>query len=353
MLNRLLAKISFNEKHREMLYKTIADYVSSGLGVSQYIYKSRKRYEKDKDVLFVVYNDIYTRMSSGATLSEAFEGFVPNDELAIITSVNRASDKAVANIFENLYLLVEKKRRISKSIMNFDLGLSLLLVIITPVVLLQMANLVKNQIEPIRNMLSLNRLPSVMQFVYNDYIPFLLQGWYLIYIVIGVIFVSVYLAVLYLPNSRARRVLDKSALFIPFYIFATYKSFIFLVTAGVYNRSGFDISTYVKDMYGQAQPYEKSIYSEIIGRLDSGSYTAGEALSIGWLPKEIEYRLEDYALSNEFGFVIAKITDQMIGSICDRLTSIMGIVRWISVIMFLGSFGLIVGLLYSLSSAIG
>jgi hypothetical protein len=353
MLNGLLARISFNEKHREMLYKTISDYVSSGLSVSQYIYKSRKRYEKDKDVLVVVYNDIYSRMSSGSSLSEAFKGFVPRDELAIITSVDKASDKAVASIFENLYLLVEKKRKISGSIMNFDLGLSALLFVITPLVLWQMAMLVQNQIQPIRNMLSLNRLPSVMQWVYNDYIPFVIDGFYLIWIVIVAILVGLYYAVLYLPNSSFRRGLDKSPICIPFYVYATFKSFIFLVTAGVYNRSGFDVSTYVKDMARDAAPYEKSIYSKIIKRLDSGSYTAGEALSIGWLPKEIEYRLEDYAMSNEFGFVIAKITDQMIGSICDRLAAIMKIVRWVSVMLFLGSFGLIVGLLYSLSSAIG
>ena len=353
MLSALLGRLSFNAKHRETLYKTISDYVSSGLSVSEYIYKARKRYALDKNTLFHVYDGIYTRLSEGRSLSEAFYGYVPHDEHAIISSVDKATDKAVADIFDNLCDLVGNKISLNSSIVNFNLYLIFALVAGTPVALKMMAELAKDRVQGIESMLNLNRLPSIMQYSYETYIPFMIDYYFTIWIVFVVFIIFGWFLVLYLPNSSVRRFLDKSPLFFPFYIYATYKSFIFLVTAGVYNRSGFDIASYVKVLEKEAQPYEKSIYSQITSRLDSGSYSSGESLTIGWLPKEVEYRVEDYASSSEFGVVIEKITTQMIKSICERILAIIVVLRWFALFAFITSFGLIIGLLYSLSSAIG
>jgi hypothetical protein len=335
-----IAKMSFGLKERIEFYSTCAEYLRQGKSIAQMVSVYKTRYKKDSNVLFPLLEFLDRQFVMGdGRLDQAFRTLIPIDEYAMLATVHKMDDSKIVAIFDFLCYLVQKKLEIHKSIFSFKLYLVIGIFAVGPLLLHYLAGVFGGIIARMSRMSNLSSIPEFAQFVHNVLLPFWINYTLEFYLVVISVVAITWNLVIRVPNNRTRRYVDQSKFYFPFYVYAKYKSFLFLLTAGAFGKAGFDLPSYTRLMEKNSNPYEKAVYRKIRERLENGNYTVGKALQIGWLKKETEYRLDDFANSKDFGQTMLDISEFAIKDVGNAIEMIMSLVMYLTLALLLMNAG--------------
>ncbi|WP_196160940.1 hypothetical protein [Reinekea sp. G2M2-21] len=334
-INLAVSKLFFSAKERKDFYQLCADYLGQGQSLSKLVGSYRRRYEKDGNLLKAVFEELETKLNTGSRYSDAFAQILPKDELGMIACVDRSQISDVQRVFLILVNQLEKKISISQSMFGLNTIFIFLVILFGPLVINSMSGVYVEVSDRLLRMVNIYTLNSYSAWVITKFQPFMADRFYMIYFVVLVFLSISWALVIYVPPSIARMKIEKIGLFFPFYLYARYKSFLFLLSAGAFSDANYSISDYARVMSKLSKNYEHKVYDAISHRLSSGHFSDGEALMIGWLPKEIEYRLEDYAQSDDFGTATFRIAEQTIVSVKKSIERVISMCLYSALGMFI------------------
>lgn len=329
-IKRRISKLFFTSSQRRDFYQLCADYLGEGQSISRLVSRYRRRYEEDGNFLAGVFEQLEYSLNSGANFSDAFKGLIPIDELSMIATVDRNDTEDVMSVFRILVNVLDKKIAMQKVMFGFRVLILAVVGLVAPLVLKLLSSIQMESMSRVMRYVNIYELDAYNRWVIESMQPWLNSYFYFLYFIISVIISATYLMVVHIPPNKARMVIEKSGWFFPFYLYSRFKSFMFLMTAGAFSEAGYSINDYVRMMSRLSKNYEQKIYGTISSRLASGQFSDGKAMMIGWLSKDIEYRIEDYSESAEFGKAAVRLAEQTFESVKASINRILTIVLYVS-----------------------
>ena len=113
---RLIASLFFSGKTRRKFYLKLAAMTENGLGLNDALENMQKRLARKHDPLHLLLSEALVRMQSGASLADAFQGFIPDAEYMLIKSGVDGGD--LPNTLELTCGLIKAKEKIITAIVQ-------------------------------------------------------------------------------------------------------------------------------------------------------------------------------------------------------------------------------------------
>lgn len=114
LLTNFLIKRAFKAEYRSYLYESMAFRCDQGFSLGSSIEKYGSAYTEKKKRIGIYLLDISSRVQSGSSIYEAFKGYIPNNELIIISSGDSDVSK-MATAFSDAAFLCDEQNKLDQS----------------------------------------------------------------------------------------------------------------------------------------------------------------------------------------------------------------------------------------------
>lgn len=342
-----LNKLLFTSKVRMRVFSKLSRYLSNGVPVTfalteLYKFTSDDGRRKDNPDAFVLHKWLIS-VRNGNTLSEAMNGWIPSDELSIISAGEMSGN--VHNALDDIIYMNETKKKIKGALAG----------IIYPVVLILTTclylHIFGTQVVPaFSGILPVDKWEGSGRTMF--YLSVFVQNYLVITLLSIMMLVFVILVTLSRWTGKCRLFVDR---FIPWSI---YKSIIgsgFLLSLASLINAGIPIPEALRIMIKTANPWYKEKLVAVRYCLLNGEKNLGDALNrTGYLfpSKQMIMDLRSYSALGGFDEMLSKLSVQWQDESVAYITKQMAVLKNIAIIIMGLVFMWIVSGMFSLQQQI-
>ncbi|EFJ3039839.1 bundle-forming pilus protein BfpE [Escherichia coli] len=342
-LNRLL----FTSKTRMRVFSKLSRYLSNGVPVTfalaeLYKFTSDEGRKKDNPDAFALQRWLIA-VRNGKTLAEAMEGWVPSDELSIISAGEISGN--VHHALDDIIYMNDTKKKVKGALAG----------IIYPVVLLLTTclylHIFGTQVVPaFSGILPVEKWQGAGRTMY--YLAVFVQNYLAITLLSVIMVILLILATLSRWTGRLRLFFDR---FIPWSIYKTIIGCGFLLSLASLINAGIPVPEALRIIMKTASPWYKEKLVAIRYRMLNGDRNLGEALnSSGYIfpSKQMIMDLRSYSALGGFDEMLNKLSVQWQDDSVAYITKQMSVLKNVAIIIMGLVFMWIVSGMFSLQQQI-
>lgn len=329
-----LLKFRLGLSHRINIYERLQSYTEEEFPVYDSLLKFKQRYDKKKDFRGKIIGLWLERIKRGDSFSQAINGWVPDAELNLIAAGEEGT--GIENGLAEAIKFAKSAQKIKSTIIGGSLYPLVLLLVIsgfTAMFSLQMA-------PTYLDILPLEKWPTSGQTFYLTS-KFLVDYWMIM--LVGLIGVGIVIGTTIGKwTGSLREIADKIP---PWSVYKVYQACSFLIGLSSMMKSGIPLNDSLTKIKKSSSPWLASYIEEMQRNLRRGGKNFGQHLNVGLLDEETAGDVIDYSELGKFEVAVYSIGEKNLQESVERITSRMGIVRNIMIVMV----GLTVGFIYNTS----
>lgn len=299
-LGKIFLRLQFGLSERLNCYNKIAAYVADGNPIARTVETMEARERERNGLKANMYREWLTLMKKGKKFSQSIEGWVPPEELILISSGDRMGD--LPGGLKQAITVGESQRMMRKAIISnlaYPFGLLLMLSGLIFMYALYFVPEMAKVLPP-------EQWKGLAKTMYHASM-IVSQYWFLIMaIAIG----GSAAAVVSLPRwtGDLRRKFDA---FPPWSLYQVYVSSIFLVALSSMMKSGIPFQECLKYIKITSSEWAASHITRMLSRLRGGARPS-ESMQTGFLPREVMNDIIDYGGATNFEHVMGPIGERAI-----------------------------------------
>lgn len=335
-------KMKFGLASRISLYERLAAFLKAGIPVFEAVAAIRNRYQKRKDVRYVMLNSwIASMKEEGMQFADAIKPWIPASEYMLISSGARG-EGLVSGLTEAARLSTAANK-IKKAIF-VGAAMPILLVVM-------LAGMIAGfdiYMAPVFvNLLPVPQWPEGARMLYNIS-TFITGYWYFIVGIFGTIATLISLTM----NSWTvypRNIFDHMP---PWSIYKGYQASSFLIGLASMLKAGVALNDALKVMRKNSSPWMIVHLDKMLGTLRIGGANYGEALDTGLFDEDTAGDIIDYAKLSSFENAIYVIGEKMVEEGVTKTNERMAVIKNLMLFLVAGTVFWIYFTSYDLQSTI-
>lgn len=342
-----LKKKSFNAKARMRVFSKLSRYLGNGVPVSfalseLYKFTTEDGKKKNKSDAVVILNWMNS-IRNGSSLSDAMEGWVPVDELSIISAGEISGN--VSQALDDIIYINETKKKVKGALAG----------IIYPVVLVLTTclylHIFGTQVVPaFAGILPVEEWQGAGRLMYH--LAYFVQN-YLIYTMLS--FIMLFIVIIFTFSRWTGNIRKKFDMMPPWSIYKTVFGCGFLLSLSSLMQSGVPAPEAIRIIMKTANPWYKERLMAIRFRLLNGDVNLGEALNscgYNFPSKQMIMDLRSYAALGGFDEMLNKLSIQWQDDSVAFISKQMSVFKNAAIVMMGGVFMWIVTGMFSLQQQI-
>lgn len=331
---------------REYIYESIGNsMVKDGISINDCVRKLALRAEKDKRPIAKIYKGWIKRMGDTATRGEftaAIKRDIPDGDYMVLSGFERANNLGEGILY--LASVIKRTKALRKMIKS-----SLASPIVSLFAMLGLSIMFVAPSKGFSQLAAPERWPKATQvmFTWTDFVD---QN--ILLVMMSIVAFGILLA-WSMPNwsQRGWKVRRKLDQFFPYSMYKDYSSFQALIVLSALLSSGVPIKAACQSIMETGTPWLRAYFKIIVRRLGDAKITQqAMAFDVGFLPKEIFYRLLDSSERNDVGESLKRIANDAFEDVENNIRGKIGILNQLTTFV---SGGIAVTLALGLVSAVG